>query len=153
MNLTKEQIEEVYTRLKEYAGWMYYSEKGAEQFAKTIIEHNGKKFSIDIGENDGLYYMREHESGKTAIIEVIFKTEQAKYGIDNVGHTFKILNHEEMGEEWTKIFQEIGIFTFSTFQRTIALTWIARMEEVTVSKIIKILLSLNDKDFAIVKQQ
>jgi|SRR6478736_8473774 len=145
MNLTGEQITEVLNRLKSYTHWMYYNPEGIERFSNLLLKHEGRQFMLNLNE-DGLYTLTESESKKVALWEVICKTSKPVHGIDNVDISWKLVNKEDFNEKWVKIFEEIGVFVASAFQRVVAMTWIFRMHQETANVLVKDLLLLNTNE-------
>lgn len=145
MNLTQDHLIEVFNRLRKVAYWMYYDPEGIEAFSNGSREVDGKTFTFNVGK-DGYYYTTEQESKKIGKFEVIFRTGPPEYGIANIKTEYNLVNKDELDEEFIKIFEKVGIFNSSAFQRMIAFTFISYMQPNTAQGIIGDLLTLNTNE-------
>lgn len=146
IEVTQEQVREVLNRLRWHAQYFWHGEKARELLAETILEHNGKHFSISVCD-DGQYEMHVKETDKKFRFEARALTAppQTKESISNLEYGVKLVN-----EEWTPEEKEwldgAAIFICSTFQRTCAFNFFANIQEVSIEYLTVQLASLKPKN-------
>lgn len=154
INLTKEQIKESLTRLREYGRWMYFDKEAIKKLELQTREYKNEKFSIYVN-SDGTIAMKI-EGGPTGIFEAKCISDKCLPGsLDNVNHLVRLINENDLRDEFDKTnqsnyyvsyFKEAGgAFISSYFQRSIAFLFFARIHDETLDGVANDLEMCNKK--------
>ena len=130
INVTKEQIQESLERLRDYSQFCYFSKDSKEFFNKQTRKVNGKEYKIEILDS-GHYKISNLDNLEYAIYELAIWTAPLQNGIDNLDFRMKQIECTGNIEE----FKEVSIFLLSSFQRSVAFIFFARMQLETISGI------------------
>lgn len=138
METTKAQCKEVLERLRDFAYHNYYTKEAGERFngeqKNRPLEHEGRKFYISI-EESGLIKINLLDSEEFALISCDFHmvAPMSESGLDNCAMNIEIVNKENLSPKNLDFFESVKIFCGSLFQRTVVMTFLARMQEPTIN--------------------
>lgn len=136
--MEKQQVIDVLKDLQDYFRWMYYSEDAIKKMESHKIDLDGEKFSIKV-RKDGNYGMVFY-GGSLDGLEVIVQnwyinSPPPENSIENIKWNCAILNPEVIPENKREFIHRCCIFLSSSFTRTIAFCFFARMQPSTIEGI------------------
>jgi hypothetical protein len=136
--MEKQQVIDVLKDLQEYFRWMYYSEDAKIKMESKQIDFEGEKFSVKV-RKDGNYGM-VFSGGTLDGLEMIVQNwyinaPPPENSLENVQWNCAILNPQDIPEDKREFAHRCCMFLSSTFTRTIAFCFFARMQPVTIEGI------------------
>jgi len=143
--VTKEQTLEVLIRFQYLARSMYYGPLARPGLNKQVIDFDGQKFTLDVLPT-GLIEMRIVGTDIKAQFAPFTRVRPppAEDSICNLDYQVAI--QEPIHPEYKDWFERASIFVLSSFQRTQAFVFLARMEEETLMRIAGSLAAMTPKD-------
>ena len=144
MNLTQEQIEEAFFRFRDYAYWMYHSEKPIAQLKNVEKDCDGIKYRLYPNIDGNIEVALE--TGEIGIFNPVVlshKIEDITKCIDNADFKCLFVNKSDFSPEKQVVFEKLALFVLSYFQRLVAFTFFSRMHDISIKEIAKVLASCN----------
>jgi hypothetical protein len=136
ISLTQDQIREALIRLREYSGWMYYTETGVKLFEANEHEHKGRRFRMSV-RMDGKVLVTLQDAGVAGVFDAVIATgpRENPARLNGVDYRTQLENRADLSAEDAAYLDEVGIFVLSFFQRMNAFLFFARMAPVSIDGI------------------